>query len=383
MSQRRLGYIDQFRGLATVFMIETHVLNALLMTSMKSETAFKYADFLNGLVAPSFLFVAGFSFTLALSRKGAAYRTFSPDLVRHLRRLLFIWAMGYALHIPFFSLRKSVYGASPAEVLAFTGVDILQCIAATLVVLHVVRVLVRDDRKFNAVLYSLFAVTFLAAPLAGMIDFRNYVPLGLAQYFNRTNGSLFPLFPWAAFLIGGTIASQFMMNHADPADSGRAGKGVLKKILSVGLCAVAGGAVFSALEKHFLADPHFADYSPFWFMLRFGMLLVILYGIAIYEEGRRSEFSAVKLFGRESFFVYIVHLIVVYGSSVKFPSLANLIGPRLDYAECVGVFVLLTAVMYFVALAWNHMKRNDYDVSRQVQYGFIAVFLYFFISRPY
>jgi uncharacterized membrane protein len=383
MSQRRLGYIDQFRGLATVFMIETHVLNALLLTSLRGDFTFKAVDFLNGLVAPSFLFVAGFSFTLALSRKGDAYRKFSPELLRHLKRLLFIWAVGYVLHIPFFSLRKSLYETSPAGVLVFTGVDILQCIAATLFLLHILRVLIKDDRKFNIVLYSLFMLFILAAPLAGSVDLTNSLPLWLAQYFNRMHGSLFPLFPWSSFLIGGTIASLFIMNHSDSAGAGRMGNAALKTILRTAVGAVALGVIFTAIEKHFNVEPHFADYSPSWFVLRFGFLLLILYGVSKYEEKRRSEFSAMKLFGRESFFVYAVHLVIVYGSFARLPSLAQMVGPGLGYAGCLGIFALLTIVMYFVATGWSDLKRNNYDISRQVQAGFIAVVLYLFISRPY
>ncbi|HQT91022.1 MAG TPA: hypothetical protein PL001_03235, partial [Candidatus Kryptobacter bacterium] len=136
-------------------------------------------------------------------------------------------------------------------------------------------------------------------------------------------------------------------------------------------------------EKYFNVEPHFADYSPSWFILRFGLLLLILYAVSKYEEGRRSEFSAVKLFGRESFFVYAVHLVIVYGSFARLPSLAGMVGPRLGYAGCLGIFVLLTMVMYFVARGWSDLKRNNYDISRQVQSGFIAVVLYLFISRPY
>ena len=383
MSQRRLGYIDQFRGLATVFMIETHVLNALLLTSLRGDFTFKAVDFLNGLVAPSFLFVAGFSFTLALSRKGDAYRKFSPELLRHLRRLLFIWAVGYILHIPFFSLRKSLYQTSPAGVLAFTAVDILQCIAATLFLLHILRVVIKDDRKFNIVLYSLFILFILAAPLAGSADFTNSLPLWAAQYFNRMHGSLFPLFPWSSFLIGGTIASQFIMNHSDMAGTGKMTNAALKKLLWTAVGAVALGILFTAIEKYLNVEPHFADYSPSWFILRFGMLLLILYAVSKYEERRRSEFSAVKLFGRESFFVYALHLVIVYGSFARLPSLAGMVGPRLDYAGCLGIFVLLTMVMYFVARGWSDLKRNNYEISRQVQSGIIAVVLYLFISRPY
>lgn len=383
MAQRRLGFVDQFRGLATIFMIETHVMNALLFTSLKFGPAFKYVDFVNGLVAPSFLFVAGFSFTLALTRKGDAYRKFSPELLRHLKRLLFIWVTGYFLHIPFFSLRKSLYEISPGGVLAFTAVDILQCIAATLFILHLLRVAVKDDRKFNLLVYFLFVLFIVAAPLAGAVNVSRSLPLFIAQYFNRLHGSLFPLFPWASFLIGGTIASQFITNHSDLVGTGNVEKAALRKILRIGIVATVAGVVFSVAEKQLLAEPHFPDYSPSWFVLRFGLLLLILYGLTRFEEARGSESSVIKLFGRESFFIYVLHLVIVYGSSAKFPSLLNIIGANLGYAECLGVFVLLSAAMYFVARFWSDLKRNDYGVSRRVQYLFVTAVLYFFISRPY
>jgi len=103
----------------------------------------------------------------------------------------------------------------------------------------------------------------------------------------------------------------------------------------------------------------------------------------VYEGARGSEGSVIKLFGRESFFIYVFHLIIVYGSSVKFPSLINSIGPALNYLQCIGVFILVSVAMYIAALSWNNLKRNDYIVSRRVQYLFIAVVVYFFISRPY
>lgn len=379
----RLGFVDQFRGLATIFMIETHVVNALLLTTLETGAVFAYLNFVNGLVAPSFLFVAGFSFTLALNRKGEAYRRFSPQLLRHLKRLVFIWLTGYFLHLPFFSLRKLVYLSTPAEVFAFTGVDILQCIAATLFLLHLIRVVVRDDRKFDAIIYFLLGFFVLAGPVAGSIDFAKFLPLAVAQYFNAMHGSLFPLFPWSGFLIGGTIASEFLMRRSDLGGSGKIQGTAMRRLLWVGIAVAAAGYFLLPVEKRLLVEGHFSDYSPSWFLLRFGLLLVILYVVTLYEQRRSSKLMAVKLFGRESFFVYVVHLIIVYGSSMSFPSLINVIGPRLDYAGCLVVFALLSITMYLAARVWDNIKKNRYMTSRRIQYAVVTAVLYFFISRPY
>ncbi|HMD13095.1 MAG TPA: heparan-alpha-glucosaminide N-acetyltransferase domain-containing protein, partial [Bacteroidota bacterium] len=60
----RLEFIDLLRGWAVFVMIETHVFNALLLPQLKEETFFKILTFVNGLVAPSFLFCAGLALAI-------------------------------------------------------------------------------------------------------------------------------------------------------------------------------------------------------------------------------------------------------------------------------------------------------------------------------
>ena len=61
----RLLFIDRLRGWAVVVMIETHIVNALLRNDLRHETAFVILNFINGLVAPTFLFCAGFAFAIS------------------------------------------------------------------------------------------------------------------------------------------------------------------------------------------------------------------------------------------------------------------------------------------------------------------------------
>lgn len=375
MARARIGYIDQFRGLATIFMIETHVVNALLMDPLRDGAVFSALNFLNGLVAPSFLFVAGFSFTLAVNRREDAYRRFSPELFRHLKRLLFIWVVGYALHIPYFSLFKIAHGSTPANISSFLEVDILQCIAATLVLLHVLRVLIKKDRTFNMVLWGLFWFFIVAAPLIGEIDFSRFLPEILSQYFNHVNGSLFPLFPWSSFLIAGTIASQKITYQKESRLAAR--------LMPLGGGLIVAGYLMVYLHQTFFFQPDLYNYAPGWFLLRLGILLLILKGIIRYEEMRSMQWSAVKVFGRESFFVYVIHLVIVYGSGAGNVSLVELLGPLLNYFQCFWIFAGLTAAMLVVAYLWSSLKKRDYYLSRLVQYTFVVGLLWLFISRPY
>jgi len=55
---------------------------------------------------------------------------------RRMLRFLGLIAIGYALHLPFFSLRKTIRTAGPSEIKALLQSDVLQCIGVTLVLLH-------------------------------------------------------------------------------------------------------------------------------------------------------------------------------------------------------------------------------------------------------
>ncbi|MCL5035011.1 MAG: DUF1624 domain-containing protein [Bacteroidetes bacterium] len=375
MARARIGYIDQFRGLATIFMIETHVVNALLLNGLRESFTFSTLDFLNGLVAPSFLFVAGFSFTLAVNRNGDAYRKFSPELVRHLRRLLFIMAVGYMMHIPYFSLFKTVHGSTSQDITAFFAVDILQCIAVTLILLHLLRVLIKSDRTFNIVVWGLFWFFIVAAPIVGLFDTSKVLPQFLGQYLNRLNGSLFPLFPWSSFLIAGAIASQKITFEKE-------GRFADRLILTGGALIVVGYLLYF-IHRTFFPQPDLFNYAPGWFILRLGILLWILKGVIWYESKRKLEWSAVKTFGRESFLVYVAHILFVYGSSAKNVSLVDTIGRSLNYLQCFWIFAGLTAAMFVVAYVWSILKKRDYNLSRLVQYAFISGILWMFIRNPY
>jgi len=375
MAKERIAYIDQFRGLATIFMVETHVVNALLRDSIRQNFSFNALDFLNGFVAPSFLFVAGFSFTLALNRKGDAYRTFSPELLKHMKRLIFIWVTGYLMHIPYFSLLKTIHGSTPDDMTALFAVDILQCIATTLILIHVIRVVVKSDRTFNAILWGLFWFFIIAAPVVGFFDPSQTMPKFFGQYFNRLHGSLFPLFPWSSFLIAGTIASQKITFEKES----RFGE----RLLPIGAVLVAAGIVLVFAHRILLPQINVYDYAPGWFFLRLGILLWILKGIIWYERRRNIAWSAVKIFGRESFLVYVAHILFVYGSSAKNMSLVESIGRTLNYSQCFVIFAGLTIAMFILAYSWSTLKKRNSKLSRLVQYACVFGFFYLFIKNPY
>ncbi|MGA1307587.1 MAG: heparan-alpha-glucosaminide N-acetyltransferase domain-containing protein, partial [Candidatus Kapaibacteriota bacterium] len=69
MAPQRLTFIDILRGIACIWMIETHAVNAFLDGAFKNNPLFSVLQISNGFVAVAFIFCAGAGFRLALDSK--------------------------------------------------------------------------------------------------------------------------------------------------------------------------------------------------------------------------------------------------------------------------------------------------------------------------
>lgn len=196
LPSRRCDWIDQLRGWAVIVMIEVHCVNVWLPTAMRPE----WLNFLNGLVAPSFLMAAGFSLVLSTFKTDGTLRPFWPETAK---RLGFILLCAYALHCPGFTLAEWTVLAAPQRLRELFKIDVLQCIVFSLLVLQALARIIRRPRIFAfAALFVALGIPLISTTLwiEGTAD-GLWLPLrGLFNsYPDRGVAALFPLFPWLAF----------------------------------------------------------------------------------------------------------------------------------------------------------------------------------------
>ena len=194
----RFHFVDLLRGWAVLIMIETHVVNALILPEHKLEFPHKILTFINGLVAPTFLFCAGFALAISLKRKWNDFAPSARPYWRYIARLLFILIVGYSLHLPFFSLSKLMALNDPQAWLPFYQADILQTIAVTLLLLALVVGMIRNEKVFYSSALFLWCVAIFAAPVVREADLSAF-PVWLQPYLTMQVKSQFPLFPWARY----------------------------------------------------------------------------------------------------------------------------------------------------------------------------------------
>ena len=170
MTKSRLDFVDLMRGIAMLVMIEVHVVNSLMDVGLRNTSWFGYINFINGLVAPSFIFISGFAFVLASQKKLPEFRKFRYPFWKQLGRIGLIWFTGYMLHIPYFSLHKCRNLATERHWLKFMSVDVLQCIALGLFVIFFLRLFIKSDRVFIVSVSALGISSVAFAPYAYNAD---------------------------------------------------------------------------------------------------------------------------------------------------------------------------------------------------------------------
>lgn len=373
----RFHFIDALRGWAVLVMIETHVVNALLLSAIKDESPFKVLTFVNGLVAPSFLFCAGLAFAISLNRRWQEFAGLGRPFGRMIVRALFILGVAYSLHIPFFSLARMKTVADQTLWISFFQVDILQVIGITFLLLSILVVMSGKESRFASLAGLTGVLIVFASPIVRELDWSGS-PIWLRAYFTNHYKSQFPLFPWMSFLLAGTVIGNRFVAAVRAGTEDRF-------MRTAGILALS-GIVISMLAEWIpltLYPNHdFWRASPEFFFVRLGLVVLLL--VLLWRAGRGrqpAQWSVIGLLGQESLLVYVVHLLIVYGYTYDW-SFVRKFGPTLTYAGCAGLFAGLTVAMVLLAAVWHWMKKWNMRVAVSVRFAVISGIILWFILKP-
>ncbi len=343
---------DLLRGLVIIIMIEVHVFNTFLITDLKESHWFSVLNFINGLVAPSFLFVSGFAFQVSSDSKLDEMRKFGKAFRKKMMRIFQIIIIGYVLHLPFYSLSKMINELNQQTLESFLIVDVLQCIGFGLLFLFLTRLLIKSDKAYNCFLISSLIIITFVSPVVWKIELTNYLPLAVANYFNRLHGSLFPLFPWVTFLLAGAVFAKYFVD-ARAKD---------KEEIFIKYSAIAGFAVL--LSGHLFYSGLFPKTltsiipNPVFYLERLGYIFILFFLCWMADRKTNIKKSFIMDASRESLLIYWLHLIIIFGTFWKGKSLALIIGTTFNTLEAISVTIILIIMMIFAAKIWGGLKQK-------------------------
>ena len=374
---QRLNFIDILRGLACIWMIETHVVNAFLPDGYKDNLIFNLIDISNGFVAVCFIFCAGAGFRLALESKFKEYITMSAPLLSYVKRLLFILAIAYWIQTPEFSLQKTLQSSSE-EFSKFFMCNVLQLIVASSLLSLALLISTRSFFRFRIASYLVLIIFFWCTPFIWSIpqDQLGWIPLFLRMYIVTQPTSLFPLFPWAGYYFAGIIVTDLFLISQDK-DS------IIKKMIIASL----GITAFAFISKEYLWQyyPSTLNWwyvSPVHALFRTAGVMILFslfYMFKDYCTGKKSAFM--QLLGKESLVVYVGQGMLIYGS-VASKGLQYFLPIIVSPLEVLLLTSGITASMGAYANMWNHFKRHSPEQAQWVLYAFCTLFVIAFIIIP-
>ena len=405
MSSKRLHFLDLFRGTFALLMLEGHTFRALLDSSLKLSPVYQYHELLHNLPGPAFLFASGAAFSLATLAHWDDYRRWGTRLAQRLIRFVALLAIGYMLHLTYFSFRRTLAEGTTDQFLYLFSMDILQCIAAGALLLQLLVWILPGRQWFFRATVLLGVATGLLAPSVWLIS--KDLPWWLGTQGSGHWGSVFPLFPYVGFQLAGAawgyLHAESRRKEADPEAQDAEGQFLLQtRTWSVRLIGVSLFAAFLQLPE---AYSDFWMTAPWFFFLRVGVLsfllamfrvaesrlvpamgAVVLIGAATVRERARQSWlllgmGAVALLGRESLLVYVCHLLLLHGSALNpDQNLLKLLGTTRPAGDTALVLLLLTGAMIALCWGWGRLKRYRLPAVG-VQCSLAGYLIYLFLSR--
>ncbi len=345
--KRRVVFIDLARALAVVFMLYGHAIDGLLDPQYRTGTWFDVWTFQRGLTSCLFLLLSGFAFSIATARHWTQHVPFSAAIVKRARRFALFIVLGYALHFPASTFAE--LANIPADRWqTFLAVDVLQLIGVTFFGVQLLVMLARSRRVFMVTSFVVAVLLVALTPLAWSRDW-TWMPPWLAGYVTPASGSLFPLLPWAAYVLVGAGLGQIYARWG-AADLRRYANLAL---LAPGVVLVPIGFALDALHVFGHGDWSFI---PPQFLIRTGSCLLVM-GVMAHASAHIAHlphlFAAVA---QETLLIYFVHLCIVYGSIWNL-GLVQRYGQTLGPARMATVVALLVAAMAGLASYWNWCKH--------------------------
>lgn len=316
-SSKRLLWLDLFRGLAVLGMVWTHSANTFLEAGLQKTAWYHELSYYHGLIAPAFFWIAGF---VRAHITAPAPKPALPAL----RRLLMVLLIGYLMYVPWNDLLNAKAWCAACTV------NVLHCLAISGMLMLLAERFGRW-RYIGAALMMLFFVGLQKSAESWRTGL-----LLVDQYFNRNQGSLFALFPWVGFGLAGFLTRSLWSGTTD---------GRVAVVFTLG--------ALLAFAQPWSPWPGGA---PEFFLERLGWVLMAAVVVACVAERVSSVTAWLRLAGRESLTLYVVHLMFIHAVPLPRQSLQFLIGPTQQMPAVFGIFIVL--FLLSLALGWVNERRK-------------------------
>jgi uncharacterized membrane protein len=358
-TKSRIIFLDLIRAFAVLMMVQGHTVHTLLDEAARSTdfAAFAIWRFMRGFTAPVFMFTAGTVFAYLFRVNGRPFSE-NPRVKRGLKRFGLLILLGYLLRWPTWTL----FDFSDVPDLRwkiFFSIDVLHCIGFGVLFVILLAWVAEKIPKGDFYVFGFAAVGSVAFHIAfEHVAWTDHLHPIFAGYLYSGSGSQFPLFPWLFYIFAGAFLGSYLSGKPDI---------FKRKRFAFSLLAAGGAFVGLAWIFAQVAGAEGTDEWTFFTLQtisqRIGFVLIFnaVFVVLAFQIDKIPRI--IILVGRNTLLIYVVHLIILYGSPWNM-GLAHRVGRTLGTWETVGAAAAMIAAMSLLAYGMHWLKiRNKSLVS--------------------
>ena len=353
----RIIFIDLMRMFAVLQMVQGHTIDALLSNDYRTfeSPIFTVWYFMRGMTAPIFLFTAGTVFTYLLrSNKETFFK--NPRVKKGIKRFFLLVFLGYILRFPAPS-PFNFSNVSTDQWQVFFAVDVLQSIGFGILFIIILALI---GEKFEISDYIIFAVSaviiFILFPVFEKINWTDFLPLPVAGYLYTGTGSLFPLFPWTGYVVGGGVLGSYLAKHPLVFKTKR----FSLLLLIYGLSFISLAILVNVFAYDFFTWTWIG--SAYTILLRIGFVLTLNSTVSFLCLEVKTIPGILVLIGRNTFLIYVVHLVIIYGSAWN-KGLYQYFANSFNGWNSAGIAALMILAMTGMVILINKIKIRTKQIA--------------------
>ncbi|MFC2498879.1 heparan-alpha-glucosaminide N-acetyltransferase domain-containing protein [Capnocytophaga granulosa] len=365
----RLIFIDIIRAFAICMMLEGHFIDGLLAPEYRDENNLFYATwhYIRGMTAPVFFTVSGFIFTyLLIKEQNPAKMGWNHVRVQKgIRRGINLMIIAYLLRANIFNLFTPGYTDMNVR-----RVDVLHCIGLSLLFLIAFYLLTyrRKNRlRMSIMLLGTTFVAFFFEPIYSHLTYE-YLPMALANYFTKENGSVFTIFPWFGYAsLGGFMGFLFYKNRENP----HLYRNMIIWYILLGVILITFpywmGKIADTLQIHSLQLIAHGDYL----IKRIGNVLLFFALFMILRDVITSP--TLQKIGQNTLSIYVIHYIILYGSFTGMGLYRYFHDQLTPWQAIIGaiLFVIVTILITFLYMRKEALIDEKIDSIKAKIYQFL------------